>query len=137
MAAEPTEREVEEWAAREKRRREAWLAGPSEAEKRNWSRRQRHLGELRDLYGPSDGPDVETERQLARRLRLDAHLARVGMLDLLAYWPRRLGAIGACSPTLGARLGAKLIRSGLDVEYDYYGNAAFGRELPPDFSPDD
>ena len=133
MAAEPTEREIEEWAAREKKRREAWLAGPSEAEKLKWSRRQRHLREMRDLYGASNAPDVETERELARRLRLDAHLARVGMLDLLTHWPRRLGAIGACRP----RIGAKLIRRGLDVEYDYHGNVAFRREPPPDFSLDD
>ena len=51
MAAEPTEQEeVEAWAEREKKRRAAWLAGPSEAEKREWSRRQQHLRELRDLY---------------------------------------------------------------------------------------
>ena len=41
VAAEPTDQEVEEWAEREKKRREAWLAGPSEAEKREWRRRQR------------------------------------------------------------------------------------------------
>jgi hypothetical protein len=132
VAAEPTEQEVEEWAQREKKRREAWLAGPSEAEKREWSRHQRHLSELRELYGAGDRPDSEVEREVERRLRLDAHLARVGIFDLLIHWPRRLGAIGNLPP----HLGAKLIRSGLDAEYDYYTEPASRRRLPPDFAGD-
>ena len=59
MAAEPTDPEVDAWAEREKNRREAWLAGPSDAEKREWSRRQRELSELRETYGASDEPDSE------------------------------------------------------------------------------
>ena len=123
MAAEPTDREVEEWAAREKKRREAWLAGPTDAEKREWSRRQREAQELRDMYGPSDRSDAELERLLERRLRRDVHLARVGILDLLVTWPQRLGA--------------KLIRSGLDAQYDYYTEPASRRRVPPDFPSDD
>jgi hypothetical protein len=122
LAAEPTDQEVEEWAEREKKRREAWLDGPTEAEKREWSLRQRHLRELRELYGASDEPDAELERQLERRLRRDAYLARSGALDLLAHWPHRLGA--------------KLIRGGLDAQYDYYTEPAFRRRVPPDFSSD-
>jgi hypothetical protein len=123
VAGEPTDQEVEEWAEREKKRREVWLAGPSEAEKREWSRRQRHLSELRELHDASDGLDSEVEHQLERRLRRDAHLARVGIFALLLDWPQRLGA--------------KLIRSGLDAEYDYYTEPAFHRRLPPDFSSGD
>jgi hypothetical protein len=104
VAAEPTDEDVEEWAEREKKRREAWLAGPSEAEKREWSLRQRHLSELRGLYGASDEPDSELERELERRLRRDAHLARAGLLGLFLNLPYSLGA--------------KLIRSGLDAQYD-------------------
>jgi len=123
MANDPTEREVEEWAQREKKRREAWLAGPSEDEKREWIERQRHLKELRELYGVSDHPDRALERQLERRLRRDAYLARAGILDMLVHSP--------------SRLGAKLIRSGLDAQYEYYTEPTFRRRLPPDFSSDD
>jgi ferric-dicitrate binding protein FerR (iron transport regulator) len=123
VAAEPTDQKVEEWAEREKKRREAWLAGPSEAEKLEWSRRERHLRELKELDDAGDELDPELERQLERRLRRDAHLARVGIFALLLNWPQRLGA--------------KLIRSGLDAEYDYYTEPAFRRRLPPDFSSGD
>ncbi|MGZ6639321.1 MAG: hypothetical protein ACXVH3_36525 [Solirubrobacteraceae bacterium] len=120
VAGEPTDHEVEDWAEREKKRREAWLAGPSEAEKREWSRRQRELSELRELYGASDEPDSELERELERRLRRDVHLARAGILGLFLNLPYSFGA--------------KLIRSGLDAQYDYYAEPAFRRRMPPDFS---
>ena len=120
MAAEPTDQEVDAWAEREKNRREAWLAGPSEEEKREWSRRQRELNAVRELYGASDEPDSELERELEQRLRRDAHLARAGILGLFLNLPYSVGA--------------KLIRSGLDAQYDYYTEPAFRRRMPPDFS---
>ena len=123
MAAEPTDQEVEEWAEREKKRREAWLTGPSDSEKREWRRRQRELRELKEISGPSEDPDSMLERQLERRLRREAYLARAGILDLLMHWPPRLGA--------------KLIRSGLDAQYDYYTDPAFRRRVPPEFSSED
>jgi hypothetical protein len=121
VAIDPTEQEVEAWAEREKKRREAWLAGPSEDEKREWIQRQRHLRELRESYGASDDPALE--RQLERRLRRDAYLVRAGILDMLVHSP--------------SRLGAKLIRSGLEAQYDYYTEPAYRRRVPPDFSADD
>ena len=81
------------------------------------------VSELREMYGASDEPDSELERELERRLRRDAHLARAGIFDLLLHLP--------------SRLGAKLIRSGLDAQYDYYTEPAFRRRVPPDFSSDD
>jgi ferric-dicitrate binding protein FerR (iron transport regulator) len=120
MSAEPADQEVEEWAEREKKRREAWLAGPSEAEKREYRRRRQELRELRDLYGASDEPDFELERELERRLRRDIHLARAGILGLVLNLPYSMGA--------------KLIRSGLDAQYDYYTEPAFRRRMPPDVS---
>lgn len=128
VAAEPTEKELEEWAEREKERREAWLAGPSEEEKREWRRRQRHLRELKEVYGPGDRPDSELDRELERRLRLDAHLVRVGIFDLLVHWPRRVGSIGNWPP----RLGAKLIHNGLDAEYSHYAEPVSDRGPSPD-----
>jgi hypothetical protein len=123
VAAEPTDQEVEDWAEREKKRREAWLDGPSEADKREWRRRQQDVKELREMYGPSDEPDSVLARQLEERLRRDAYLARAGIVDLLLHWPPRLGA--------------KLIRGGLDAQYDYYTDPAFRRRVPPDFSSED
>lgn len=123
MAAEPIEQEVEEWAEREKKRREAWVAGPSEAEKSEWIRRQRERREMRERLDAADLSDTEVERELERRLRREAYLARVGMVDLLLRWPPRLGA--------------KLIRAGLDAQYDYYTEPAFRRRVPPEFSGED
>ena len=123
MAAEPTEQEVEQWAEREKKRREAWVAGPSEAEKREWMQRQRARREPGERFEAADLSDTEIERELERRLRRQAYLARVGMVDLLLRWPPRLGA--------------KLIRAGLDAQYDYYTEPAARRRLPPDFSSED
>jgi len=123
VAAEPTEQEVEEWAEREKKRRDAWVAGPSEAEKREWMRRQRDRREARERYDAADLSDSELERELERRLRREAYLARVGMVDLLLRWPPRLGA--------------KLIRAGLHAQYDYYTEPASRRRVPPEFSGPD
>ncbi len=120
MAAEPTDQQVEEWAEREKKRREAWLAGPSEAERQEWSRRQQELGELKELYGARDEPESELARELERRLRRDVQLARAGILGLFLNLPYSVGA--------------KLIRSGLDAQYNYYTEPAFRRRMPPDFS---
>jgi hypothetical protein len=123
VAAEPTDQDVEAWAEHEKERREAWLAGPSEAEKLEWRRQQRDMRELRELYASGDEHDSALERQLERRLRREANLARAGVFDLLLHWPPRLGA--------------KLIRSGLDAQYDYDTEPAFRRRVPPDFSSRD
>jgi hypothetical protein len=38
---EPSDAEVEAWAARERERRQAWLRGPSEAQKAVWAERER------------------------------------------------------------------------------------------------
>ncbi|MGO9751085.1 MAG: hypothetical protein ACLP8S_01935 [Solirubrobacteraceae bacterium] len=118
MPAEPTDQEIEEWAALEKKRRETWLAGPTEAEKSEWTRRERNLRELRELYGARDESDPELERQLERRLRRDLYLARAGAVDLLMNWPHRLGA--------------KLIRGGIDAQYDYFTEPASRLRVPPD-----
>jgi hypothetical protein len=71
---EPTDDEVEEWAARERSRREAWLRGPGEEEKRAWAeaRRQRAQGFESGLAasGPTDAEvDEWAEREAERRRR--------------------------------------------------------------------
>lgn len=122
MAADPTDHEVDDWVAREKKRREEWLAGPTEDEKLKWRRRQRQIKELRELYDELDEHDLALERRLEHRLRRDAYLAGAGAFDWLVNLPPRLGA--------------KLIRSGLDAQYDYYTEPASRRRVPPDSSSD-
>jgi len=84
---EPTQAEIDEWAAREKQRREAWLNGPSGDERAAYARRlrQRRLAEAFD----------EGEQRLEERLRLglhygrDAQLAAEGAMTLFYRWSRR------------------------------------------------
>jgi hypothetical protein len=55
---QPTWEEADAWASRERKRREAWLAGPSEVEQDEWARRARR----RSMFGPSEsalGPSTE------------------------------------------------------------------------------
>ena len=88
VADKATDHEVEGWAAREKKRREDWLAGPTEAEKLEWRRRQRQLRESREPYDELD----EREFALERRLERDAYLAGAGAFDWLVHLPPRLAA---------------------------------------------
>jgi hypothetical protein len=67
----PTQEEIDAWAAREHRRRAAWLAGPSAEEKQDWARRYRWratLGFEESRLGPAP-EDVEqwTAREHRRR----------------------------------------------------------------------
>jgi hypothetical protein len=41
MFLDPSDAEIEEWAAHERQRREAWLNGPTAEEKTAWARRER------------------------------------------------------------------------------------------------
>jgi hypothetical protein len=65
-ALPPTPEEVDAWAAREHRRRAAWLAGPSDEEKQDWARRYR----WRAAFGLEEsrlGPAPEDVEQWAAR----------------------------------------------------------------------
>jgi hypothetical protein len=67
----PTPDEIDAWAAREHRRRAAWLAGPSEEEKQDWARRYRWraaLGFEESRLGPAqEDIDLWAEREHGRR----------------------------------------------------------------------
>ncbi|HJQ31320.1 MAG TPA: hypothetical protein VJ866_04025 [Pyrinomonadaceae bacterium] len=86
----PTRDDVEEWAERERRRRQAWLEGPSEEERHEWARREyEHRGgegaralwpadeevkewaerERRRRQAWLEGPSEEERREWARRER--------------------------------------------------------------------
>ena len=87
IALEPTEAEIDEWAAREKQRREAWLNGPTDEERAAYARRlrQRRLAEAFD----------EGEHRIEESVRLGLHygretqLAAEGAMTLLYRWSRR------------------------------------------------
>ncbi|MBV9583077.1 MAG: hypothetical protein JO057_31205 [Chloroflexi bacterium] len=80
---EPSEAEIDEWAAQERRRREAWLKGPTEAQKAAWaeSERARRLGAGR---GPNTGHRPMTPSPVVvQRLLREAELATKGAISLL------------------------------------------------------
>ena len=67
-SVEPTEAEIEAWAAAEKRRREAWLNGPTAEERAEYAQRvrQRRLSEAFD----------ESEARIAETVRLGMRAGR-------------------------------------------------------------
>ena len=86
QAAEPTQAEIDDWAAREKARREAWLAGPTEEERRAYANSVKH----RRLAETFD----ETQHRLDEGFRRGVHLGREGQLaaegamSLMYKWSR-------------------------------------------------
>src|SRR5512143_3269811 len=67
----PTAEEIEAWAAREHKRRAAWLAGPNDDERQEWARRYRWratVGLAESRLGPTqEDIDVWAEREHKRR----------------------------------------------------------------------
>jgi hypothetical protein len=84
---EPTEAEIDAWAAREKARRERWLSGPTAQERAEYARelRQRRLAGIFD----------EGEARMAEGVRMgvrygrEGQLAAEGAMNLLYRWSRR------------------------------------------------
>jgi hypothetical protein len=85
---EPTEAELNDWAARERKRRQEWVNGPSTEERAEWARRER----MRRLSGLSDEDRdlvmAEWARQVARYPR-EMQLAFEGMFSVFYRWSRR------------------------------------------------
>jgi hypothetical protein len=84
---DPTQAEIDEWAAREKRRREAWLSGPSPDERAEYARqvRQRRVSDAFD-----EGESRVSEGvQLGVRYGREAQLAAEGAMTLFYRWSRR------------------------------------------------
>ncbi len=83
---EPTQGEIDAWAARERQRREAWLNGPSADERAEYARRvrQRRVADAFD-----DGESRVSEGvQLGVRYGREAQLAAEGALSLFYRWSR-------------------------------------------------
>jgi len=84
LDVEPSQAEIERWAALERERREAWLRGPSEAQKAAWAERERmrrsaEMGRV-SLRLPTPSGDTLRLAQYAVR---EAQLAAEGALSLL------------------------------------------------------
>jgi hypothetical protein len=86
-AVEPTQAEIDEWAAKEKARREAWMRGPTDEERAAYARRlrTRRLAEVLD----------ESEHMIDDGVRRGLHYGREGQLaaegamSLFYRWSRR------------------------------------------------
>ena len=82
QAAGLSQAEIDEWAARERKRREAWLAGPTETEKALWAERE---SERRSGEAPSRRPRLprgDASRLLQRYAR-EMQLATEGAFSLV------------------------------------------------------
>ena len=116
LVLEPTEAELEEWAKRERKRREAWLQGPTAEERAEFARRERD----RRLAELGDEPARSRASERARLMRLyprEAQLAAEGAMSLLMKWSRQGFA--------------ELVRAGREWEEEF-GESARRRRVPLD-----
>jgi hypothetical protein len=88
ITLEPTDAEVERWAAQEHERREAWLHGPTDAQKASWAAQEharraaeRGLGQARLPRPTIPTPSIET-RRLAQYYIREAQLATEGAVSM-------------------------------------------------------
>lgn len=72
--------DAERWADREKKRRKAWLDGPSEEEKQEWL--ERH-SRRREYDNSSEDEDIEEGRRIAGRWERDIGWAVTGLVSRL------------------------------------------------------
>jgi hypothetical protein len=79
---EPSESEIEAWAAQEKKRREAWLSGPTADQKAAWARRERERRTIDRDVTDVRGSVRDSSRLLQRYVR-DMQLAAEGAVSLL------------------------------------------------------
>ncbi len=98
---QPAPEEIEAWAGREHKRRQAWLAGPTEGEKLDWARRRRR----RAVFGLEEsrlGPIAEEIEAWAGRERKRREAWVAGPTEEEKRdWARRHGrasAVGLSEP---------------------------------------
>ena len=84
---EPTQAEIDAWAAQEKKRREAWLNGPSLEERADYARRLRQR-RLADAFDEGEARVAEGVRVGVRSAR-ETQLAAEGAMTLFYRWSRR------------------------------------------------
>ena len=105
VVLDPTEAELDEWAAQERARREAWLRGPTPEERAAFAQRERDR-RLAHLEGGDDALWADPVR-LMRRYPREAQLAAEGAMSLAWKWSRRAAS--------------ELIRAGRDWEEEFAG----------------
>jgi hypothetical protein len=125
---EPSDAEVEAWAATERARREAWLQGPTAEERAAWTQheRERRLTRLKAAQAaqPSD---------LGRRgayLVREAQLAAEGAASLVWKELTTEGAMGALRKWSGWGLDV-LVRAGREWEEEF-AQPSRRRAVPPE-----
>jgi hypothetical protein len=84
---EPTQAEIDAWAAQEKRRREQWLNGPSPEERADYARRLRQR-RLADAFDEGEARVADGVR-LGVRYGRETQLAAEGAMTLVYRWSRR------------------------------------------------
>ena len=86
-AMEPTQAEIDAWAARERKRREDWLKGPTDEERTAYAQslRQRRLAETFD-EGERKIGDVA---RMGVRMGRETQLAAEGAVRVFYRWTRR------------------------------------------------
>jgi flagellar biosynthesis/type III secretory pathway protein FliH len=84
---EPTQAEIDAWAASEKRRREAWLQGPTAEEREAYAQRLRQR-RLADAFDEGETRIADGVQQGLRYGR-EAQLAAEGAMTLFYRWSRR------------------------------------------------
>lgn len=99
-ALEPTQAEIDEWVAREKRRRQAWLDGPTTKERDEYVRRLRQR-RLSDAFDEGESK-VQDGVRMGVRYGRETQLAAEGAMTLFYRWSRRTFA--------------ELVRAGRDWE---------------------
>jgi hypothetical protein len=85
---EPTEAELDDWAARERKRRQAWVSGPTAEERAEWAQRERMRRLSHLSVEDREAVLAEWTRQMVRYPR-EMQLAAEGMISLIYQWSRR------------------------------------------------
>jgi hypothetical protein len=87
ISTEPTQAEIDAWVEREKQRRQAWLAGPSDDERADYASRLRRRN-LADRFGEGEERLNESMRMGIRYSR-EAQLAAEGAVALIYRFTRK------------------------------------------------
>jgi hypothetical protein len=87
VALEPTQAEIEAWVEREKRRRQAWLSGPTSEERDDYARRLRQR-RLSDAFDEGESR-IQDGVRMGVRYGRETQLAAEGAMTLLYRWSRR------------------------------------------------
>jgi hypothetical protein len=113
---EPSEAEIEAWAERERKRREAWPSGPTAEEKALWAWRERER-RLAAREGLGEPPSLRNASRLLQRSARQLQLAVEGAVSLMLNLSLR--------DTMN-----QLVRAGQEWEADVTRQPPRGRRVP-------